>query len=77
MVTPPMAIASLSRSAFSPALPTAMTIRPQLASAPAMAVFTKGELAMESPMRLAARREAAPVTAMVTNLDAPSPSRTT
>ena len=37
---------SLSRSAGSPALPTAMTTRPQLASSPAMAVLTSGELAM-------------------------------
>ena len=36
---------SRSRSAGSPALPTAMTIRPQLASSPAMAVFTSGEFA--------------------------------
>src|SRR5215470_9153594 len=45
---PPNHIESLSRSAFSPALPTAMTTRPQLASSPAIAVFTSGELAIES-----------------------------
>ena len=55
-------MSSLSRSAFSPALPTAMTMRPQLASSPAMAVLTSGELAIDSAMRLAALREAAPST---------------
>src|SRR5262245_41652380 len=39
-------IASLSRSAGSPALPTAITTRPQLASSPAIAVFTSGEFAI-------------------------------
>ena len=43
---PPIAIASRSRSAFSPDLPIAMTMRPQLASSPAMAVLTSGELAI-------------------------------
>ena len=46
-------MASLSRSAGSPALPTAITTRPQLASSPAIAVFTSGELAMERAMRCA------------------------
>ena len=46
-------MSSLSRSAFSPALPTAMTTRPQLASSPAKAVLTSGELAIDSAMRLA------------------------
>src|SRR6266403_256724 len=44
-----------SRSAGSPALPTAMTTRPQLASSPAIAVFTKGELAIDMAMRRAGR----------------------
>ena len=41
------------------------------------AVFTSGELAIDSAMRLAALREAAPSTLTSTNLRAPSPSRTT
>ena len=40
-------IESLSRSAGSPALPTAITTRPQLASSPAIAVFTSGEFAID------------------------------
>src|SRR5262249_57566431 len=40
---PPNQIESRSRSAGSPALPTPMTTRPQLASSPAIAVFTRGE----------------------------------
>ena len=39
-----------------------MTTRPQLASSPAIAVFTSGELAIESAIRLAALALAAPVT---------------
>ena len=46
-------IDSRSRSAGSPALPTAMTTRPQLASSPAIAVLTSGELAIDSAMRRA------------------------
>jgi hypothetical protein len=40
-------IESLSRSAGSPALPTAITTRSQLASSPAIAVFTSGEFATD------------------------------
>ena len=47
--TPPTEIASRSRSAFSPALPTAMTMRPQLASPAASAVLTSGELPIGKP----------------------------
>ncbi len=54
-----------------------MTIRPQLASSPATAVLTNGELAMARPMTLAARALAAPLTVILTNLLAPSPSLTT
>ena len=43
-----------SRSARSPDLPTAMTIRPQLASSPAIAVLTSGELATARPILRAA-----------------------
>src|SRR3712207_8412496 len=42
---------------ISPALPTAMTTRPQLASSPATAVFTRGELAIAMAMRLARSEE--------------------
>ncbi|MCY1305164.1 hypothetical protein D9M70_549540 [compost metagenome] len=54
-----------------------MTTRPQLASSPATAVFTSGELAIESAMRLAAASFSAPSTVTSTILRAPSPSRTT
>ena len=68
---------SLSRSAGSPAFPTAITTRPQFASWPAIAVFTKGELAMLSAIRFADPSLSAPSTVTAMNLDAPSPSRTT
>ena len=50
-------------------------MRPQLGSAPAMAVLTSGELAMARAIWAAARSSAAPLTSMVTSLLAPSPSR--
>ncbi len=50
----PIQMVSASRSARSPALPTAITMRPQLASSAARAVFTSGELAMDKAMRFAA-----------------------
>ncbi len=59
---PPKPIDRVSRSAGSPALPTAITTRPQLASSPAMAVLTSGELAMARPMRRALSSLSAPVT---------------
>ena len=61
---PPKEIFSLSRSAASPLLPTAITMRPQFASLPAIAVLTKGELAMDSAMRFAALSLSAPETSM-------------
>jgi len=73
----PNQIARRSRSAGSPALPTAMTTRPQFASSPATAVLTSGELAIDSAIRLAERDDVAPVTAISISLRAPSPSRTT
>ena len=73
----PNQIASRSRSAASPALPTAATTRPQLASSPATAVLTRGELAIDSAMRFAATSLSAPSTVTETNLRAPSPSLTT
>ena len=70
-------IASRSRSAGSPALPTAITTRPQLASSPAIAVFTSGELAIDIAIRRADVFDAAPSTVISTSLRAPSPSRAT
>src|SRR3546814_19217140 len=49
----------------------------QLASSPAIAVLTSGELAIVRPIRSALSSLAAPLTNMVMNLLAPSPSRTT
>ena len=68
---------SASRSAAAPDLPTAMTMRPQFGSSPAMAVLTSGELAMASAWVRASASSRAPVTFTVTNLVAPSPSFTT
>ena len=73
-VMPPILIFSLSRMAFSPALPMAMTTRPQLASSPAIAVFTSGELAIDMAIRCAALSFSAPVMAISMNFSAPSPS---
>src|SRR5437588_10318315 len=70
-------IESLSRSAGSPALPTAITTRPQLASSPAIAVFTSGELAIDIAIRRAEVFDTAPTTSISTSLRAPSPSRAT
>src|SRR5689334_15700477 len=70
-------MAMRSRLAASPALPTAATMRPQFGSSPAIAVFTKGELAIDWAMRRAASSLSAPVTRTVTNLVRPSPSFTT
>src|ERR1017187_4640101 len=72
---PPNQIDSLSRSVGSPALPTAITTRPQLASSPAIAVFTSGELAIDMAMRRAEAFDTAPSTTISTSLRAPSPSR--
>ena len=53
-----------------PDLPTAMTMRPQLASSPAIAVFTSGEFATVIAIRLADLALAAPVTSMLHSLSA-------
>ena len=58
-------------------MPTAITTRPQLASSPAIAVLTKGELAIDIAMRCALRSLSAPVTVISISFCAPSPSRTT
>ncbi len=60
-----------------PALPTAMTMRPQFASPPAMAVLTSGELATAMATRPAEASLTAPATSMRMRCFAPSPSRTT
>lgn len=72
----PILISSESRLAFSPDLPTAITILPQFGSQPAIAVLTKGEFAIAIAMTFAALFDAAPETEIVTNFEAPSPSRT-
>src|SRR5262249_57494880 len=74
---PPNQIESRSRSARSPALPTAITTRPQFASSPAMAVLTSGELAIDSAILRADDFDTAPSTMISTSLRAPSPSRAT
>src|SRR5882757_8695964 len=70
-------IESLSRLAGSPALPTAITTRPQLASSPAIAVFTSGEFATDIAILRADALVVAPSTMISTSLRAPSPSRAT
>ena len=67
----------LSRLAGSPALPTAITTRPQLASSPAIAVLTSGELAIDIAILRADALVVAPSTMTSTSLRAPSPSRAT
>ncbi len=52
-----------------------MTIRPQLASSPAIAVLTSGLSAIDLAILRADAGLAAPVTLILTNLVAPSPSR--
>ena len=47
---------SRSRSAAAPDLPTAITIRPQFGSSPAIAVLTSGELAIGEPHLPGVRR---------------------
>src|SRR5713101_1295393 len=74
---PPNQIDRRSRSAGSPALPTAITTRPQLASSPAIAVLTKGELAIDSAIRRAEIFDTAHSTVISTSLRAPSPSLAT
>src|SRR5262245_65625786 len=65
---PPNQIESRSRSARSPALPTAITTRPQFASSPAMAVLTSGELAIDSAILRADAFDTAPSTMISTSL---------
>src|ERR1700742_2402693 len=68
-------IDSLTRLAGSPALPTAITTRPQLASSPAIAVFTSGEFATDIAIRRAESLVVAPSTMISTRLRAASPAR--
>ena len=64
----PNQIESLSRSAASPALPMAITTRPQLGSSPKIADFRSGELAQASAIVRAAAQLSAPPISKVTNL---------
>ena len=57
--------------------PIAITILPQFGSSPAIAVFTKGELATEKPIFLASSSFLQFSTLIDINFDAPSPSKTT
>ena len=54
-----------------------MAILPQLGSSPAIAVLTKGELAIEKAIFFALPNDFALITFIVTNFFAPSPSTTT
>ena len=65
-----------SRLTGSSARPTAMTMRPQLASSPAKAVFTSGLSAIVLAILRAEASLLAPSTVILTNFEAPSPSRT-
>ena len=57
--------------------PIAITILPQFGSSPAIAVFTKGEFAIEKPIFFASSSLLQFSTLIVINFDAPSPSETT
>ena len=61
---------------FSPDFPIAITILPQFGSSPAIAVLNKGELAIEKPIFFAIVVDLAPITFIVINFFAPSPSTT-
>src|SRR6202171_142235 len=70
-------IDNLSRLAGSPAFPPAITTRPQLASSPAIAVFTSGEFPTDIAILRAEALVVAPSTMISTSFRAPSPSRAT
>jgi len=57
--------------------PIAIITLPKLQSSPAIAVFTKGEFAIEKATFFASSRVLALLTDTVINLDAPSPSAAT
>src|SRR5207302_6644639 len=72
----PKAIPTLAGSILAGDFPRAIMIRPQLGSWPLIAVLTRGELATALAALSASRPLAAPRTATVTSLVAPSPSAT-
>src|SRR6266853_1965278 len=74
--SPPIAMATRSAATRAGPLPSAIMMRPQLGSAPLIAVFTSGELATERAASTASRRVRAPRTAISTSFVAPSPSST-
>ena len=65
----------METSNATPEVPAADRMRPQLGSEPAIAVFTRGELAIARAICVAAASSAAPRTWMVIFFRAPSPSR--
>ena len=71
---PLKAIDRRSRSAGSPALPTAATMRPQLASSPAMAVLTRGSRRWTWRCAWPSPNSPRPRTVISTKCRAPSPS---
>src|SRR5690348_4980731 len=73
--TPCIFTSVLRGSNATPALPAAHRIRPQFGSEPATAVLTSGELAIVRAILTAASLLGAPVTVIVINFFAPSPSR--
>ena len=73
----PNLIDSLSKLTDTLDLPIAITILPQLGSSPLIAVFTKGEFAIENPIFFASLSVLQLSTLIDINFDAPSPSATT
>src|SRR5258708_4963057 len=73
---PAMVMSTRDGSKGTPARPAAAKTRPQLGSAPAKAVFTRGEVATVSAMRRAASSVLAPRTSISITRCAPSPSAT-
>src|SRR6266851_253332 len=72
----PIVTAARDSSKATPARPAAQISRPQLGSAPWIAVLTSGEFAITFAAFRASPADAAPVTMTVTSFVAPSPPRT-
>ena len=72
----PILFLSFLISTISPDFPIPIKILPQLGSSPAIAVFTKGEFAIEKAIFFALPNDFALITFIVTNFFAPSPSTT-
>ena len=70
----PKFIPNLFKFKLTLALPIAIIILPQLGSPPAIAVFTKGELAIEKAIFFASIKFFAFITLTDINFEAPSPS---